>query len=357
MTLTWDIVAGRMTYRTLIALCMTAVVGVVANAVSICRAAPSPAYQVTRTVSLGAPDRWDYVVFDPASKRVYVAHGDEVTVVDGRAGEVVGHITGMPGGTHGVAIVTAAGKGYTDDGGAGEAASFDLATLKVGKRIKAADDADAMAFDPASGHVFVINGDAGTITVVDPKNDSAVATINGGGKLEFAVADGKGHLYVNGAGNKEVLSIDTRSNQVMARWPVPDCLSPHGLAMDTAHHRLFVSCVNSVLTVVNSDSGAVVATLPIGSGTDAAAFDPKRALIFSSNGKDGTLSIIQERDPQTFVALETVKTTVSARTMSLDPETGRLYIAAASTQAPAAGEKRPKVVPGSLKLLFLDPVQ
>ena len=346
-----------MTYRTLVALFMTAAVGIVADPASICHAAPSPAYQVTRTVSLGAPDRWDYVVFDSASRRVYVAHGDEVTVVDGRKGDVVGHITGLPGGTHGIAIVTAAGKGYTDDGGAGEAAAFDLETFKVGKRIKAADDADAMAFDPASGHVFVINGDAGTITVVDPKSDSAVATINGGGKLEFAVADGSGHLYVNGAEKKEVLSIDTHSNQVVARWPVPDCLSPHGLAMDTAHHRLFVSCVNSVLTVVNSDSGAVVASVPIGSGTDAAAFDPKRSLIFSSNGKDGTLSIIQEKDPQTFVALETVKTTVSARTMSLDPQTGRLYIAAASTEALAAGEKRPKVVPGSLKLLFLDPVQ
>ena len=348
---------GRMTYRTLVALFMTAAVGMVADPASICNAAPAPAYQVTRTVSLGAPDRWDYVVFDPASKRVYVAHGDEVTVVDGRKGDVVGHITGLPGGTHGIAVVTAAGKGYTDDGGAGEAAAFDLATFKVGKRIKAADDADAMAFDPASGHVFVINGDAGTITVIDPKSDSAVAAINGGGKLEFAVADGLGHLYVNGAGNKEVLSIDTRSNQVAARWPVPDCLSPHGLAMDTVHHRLFVSCVNSVLTVVNSDSGAVVASVPIGSGTDAAAFDPKRLLIFSSNGKDGTLSIIQEQDPQTFVALEPVKTTVSARTMSLDPQTGRLYIAAASTEALVAGEKRPKVVPGSLKLLFLDPVR
>lgn len=352
-----------MTYRTLVALFMSAAVGMVAYPASICSAAPSPAYQVTHTVSLGAPDRWDYVVFDPASKRVYVAHGDEVTVVDGRKGDVVGHITGLPGGTHGVAIVTAAGKGYTDDGGAGEAAAFDLTTFKVGKRIKAADDADAMAFDPASGHVFVINGDAGTITVVDPKSDSAVATVNGGGKLEFAVADGNGHLYVNGAGKKEVLSIDTRSNQVVARWPVPDCLSPHGLAMDTAHHRLFVSCVNNVLTVVNSDSGAVVATVPIGSGTDAAAFDPKRSLIFSSNGKDGTLSIIQEQDPQTFVAVATVKTTVSARTMSLDPETGRLYIAAASTEAVAAGAgapgaaQRPKVVPGSLKLLFLDPVR
>jgi len=324
-------------------------------------AVSAPEYRVTHTVTLGAPDRWDYVVFDPSSRRVFVAHGDEVTVVDGRKGDIVGHVKGLPGGTHGIAIVGAVGRGYTDDGEAGEAAAFDLTTLQVGKRIKAAEDADAVAFDPVSNHVFVINGDNGTITVIDPKDDRVVGTIAGGGKLEYAVPDGNGHLYVNGAGKQEVLSIDTRTNQVQARWPVPECTSPHGLAIDVSSHRLFVSCVNNVLTVVNTDSGAVVAQLPIGSGTDAAAFDPKRKLIFSSNGRDGTLSIIQERDPQTFVSRGSVTTAVSARTMGIDPDTGRLYLAAADLEATAAAAvkagARPKVVPGSLKLLFLDPVR
>jgi DNA-binding beta-propeller fold protein YncE len=349
-------------------MCLKAIskIGIAALSVSAGHAASTaavtaPDYQVTHTVALGAPDRWDYVVFDPSSKRVFVAHGDEVTVVDGRKGDVLGHIKGFPGGTHGIAIVGAVGRGYTDDGQKGEAGAFDLSTLKVGKRVKAAEDADAMAFDEVSGHVFVINGDMGTITVIDPKEDKAVATITGGGKLEYAVPDGSGHLYVNGAGKKEVLSIDTRTNQVQARWPVPECTSPHGLAIDASTHRLFVSCVNNVLTVVNTDNGAVVAQLPIGSGTDAAAFDPKRKLIFSSNGRDGTLSIIQERDPQTFVSLGTVKTTVSARTMGIDPDTGRLYLAAADVEAtPADATKpggRPKIVPGSLKLLFLDPAR
>ena len=338
-----------------------AVLSVTASHAASSAAVTAPEYQVTQTVALGAPDRWDYVVFDPSSKRVFVAHGDEVTVVDGRKGDVLGHIKGFSGGTHGIAIVSSVGRGYTDDGEKGEAGAFDLSTLKVGKRVKAAEDADAMAFDPASGHVFVINGDTGTITVIDPKKDEAVATITPGGKLEYAVPDGSGHLFVNGAGKKEVLSIDTRTNQVQAHWPVPECTSPHGLAIDVPSHRLFVSCVNNVLTVVNSDSGAVVAKLPIGAGTDAAAFDPKRKLIFSSNGRDGTLSIIQERDPQTFVAVGTVKTAVTARTMGIDPETGRLYLAAAdveATPADAAAKAggRPKVVPGSLKLLFLDPV-
>jgi hypothetical protein len=339
------------------------VAAVVVGSLSSALAQSPPEYRVTRTVPLGAPDRWDYVVFDPSSKRVYVAHGDEVTVVDGQKGDVVGHVKGFPGGTHGIAIVSSLGHGYTDDGEAGEAASFDLATFAVGGRVKAASDADAVAFDPVSGHVFVINGDTGTITVIEPKTNKPVATIDGGGKLEFAVPGNNGRLYVNGAGKKEVLSIDTRTNHVDARWPVPECTSPHGLAIDSDTHRLFVSCINNLLVVVDSEAGAVVARVPIGSGTDAAAFDPKRKLIFSSNGRDGTLSIIQEKDAQTFVSLGSIKTVVSARTMSIDPATGRIYLAAAEidTHAPApapaqgGAPRRPPLVPGSLKLLFLDP--
>jgi YVTN family beta-propeller protein len=323
-----------------------------------------PEYKVTRTVTLGAPDRWDYVTFDPASDRVYVSHGDEVTVVNGSSGEIIGQIRSFPGGTHGIALVAGAERGYTDDGRAGEAVSFNLKTLAVEKHIKAAEDADGIVFDSVSGHVFVINGDTGTVTVIDPTSDAAIATINAGGKLEFAAPGDNGKLYVNGAEAKEVVRIDTRSNKVDARWPIPECTSPHGAAIDTQSHRLFVSCVNNVLTVVNTDSGTVVAKLAIGSGTDAAAFDPRRKLVFSSNGRDGTLSVIQERDPQTFVSLGNINTALSARTMSINPATGRIYLAAADIDH-AAADKPPApgaparrglpIVPGSLKLIFLDP--
>lgn len=316
--------------------------------------APSiPDYQITRTVPLGAPDRWDFVVFDPSSHRVYVAHGDRVTVVDGGSGAIVGQVQGYPGGTHGIAIVPALGLGFTNDGKAGQAGAFDLKTLKTIHRIKADQDADAMAFDPASGHVFVVNGDSGTITVIDPRHATATATVQAGGKLESAVAGADGKLYVNGAEKREILRLDTRTNQIDARWAIAGCVSPHGLAIDSAARRLFSSCVNNLLVVVDLDSGATVATLPIGSGTDAAAFDPAHRLIFSSNGRDGTLSIIQEQDPQTFVSLGELKTALTARTMAIDPTTGRIYLAAGDVD-PASGPDKHSIVPGSLKLLFLD---
>ena len=322
-------------------------------------------YGLTRSVRLGAPDHWDYVVYDMPSHRVYVAHGDRLTVVDDHSGKIVGQVEGMPGGTHGIAISHAAGLGYTDDGESGEAVAFSLKTLKVVRRLKAAPDSDAVTIDPASGHVFVVDGDPGLLTVVDPRRDRVVATVHVGSKLEYAVAGDNGKVYVNGVEKREIYRVDTVTNQVDATWPIPQCEAPHGLAIDTSTHRLFSSCENERLAVVNTDTGATVATLPIGRGTDGAAFDPTRRLIFSSNGMDGTLSVIREVDANTFVPAGTIKTALSARTMSVDPVSGRLFLAAADTNAKAiaaflaarkAGRRGPSpFVRGSLKLLFLDP--
>ena len=139
------------------------------------------------------------MVFDSATHRVYVAHGDRVTVVDGADGSIVGQVEGFAGGTHGIALVSDLSVGYTDDGRAGEVGAFDLKTLKPIKRIVTAPDADGMVFDPASGHVFVINGDSGSVTVIDPKQQAAIATVQAGEALKYGVVDAQGKLYVNGS--------------------------------------------------------------------------------------------------------------------------------------------------------------
>ena len=318
----------------------------------------TPGYRIGKSVPLGAPEQWDYLVYDSATHAVYVSHGDRVSVVDGRDGHVVGTVEGIKGGPHGFAIVAAAGKGYTTDRGAKQAVAFDLKTLKVVKRIPVDDDADAVAYDPASGHVFVVDGDVSKITVIDPHTDSVVATIDAGvGKLEYAAAYG-GKLYVNGADKQEILRVDAATNRVDAHWPVPDCTSPHGMALDVAARRLFTSCTNQIMVVLDMDSGKQVATAPIGRGTDAAGFDPKRKRIFSSNGLSGTLSVIQQRDPDHYQSLGEVKTAMSARTMAIDPDTGRVFLAAADLNPdapPPTSGRDMKIVPGTFKLLFVDP--
>jgi DNA-binding beta-propeller fold protein YncE len=317
----------------------------------------APAYRIVKTATLGAPDRWDYVVFDPASGRVYVAHGSEVTAVDGKSGAVLGHVTGLDGGTHGIAF--ARGKVYSDDGKAGIAASFDPKSFKIIHRIKAEDDADGIIFDKKSGHIFVIDGDSGKLTVVDPKSDTPIATIDGGGGLEFGVSGENGKLYIDGAEKSEIVRIDVKTNKADAHWPLTGCIRPHGLAIDTKTKRLFASCANRVMAVMNAESGTVLADVAIGEGTDFAMFDAEAGLAFSSN-RDGTLSIVQEKSPDEFVALPPVETAFGARTMGLDPKNGRLYLVTAEfDENPSATDARHRytIKPGTVKLLFLDPAK
>ena len=339
----------RLGFAALLAVAMAASFGASASA-----QAPA-AYHLVKTVPLGLPDRWDYVVYDGPSDRVYVSHADRVAVIGGQSGQLIGTVVGAVGGSHGIAISASTGEGFTDDGKSAVALAFNLKTFEVTHRIPTQDDADGIIFDKASGHVFVLDGDSGKVTVIDPVTDKAIATIDGGGGLEFAASDEQGHLYVNGAEKREILSIDTHTNAVDGRWPVPDCAKPHGAAMDVETHRFFTSCVNAKLMVLNTQTGALVATLPIGRGSDTVAFDPVRKLIFSSDGIDGVVSIIKETGPDSYVVLPPLKTTVSGRTMALDPKSGRLFVAASEVEAITAPGARPRPKPGTLRLLMFDP--
>lgn len=320
----------------------------------------APTYNLIASVPLGPGDRWDYVTFDAAQDRVYVSHGDHVTVVDARARIVIGDVGTFPGGTHGIGIVPQLDRGYTDDGKAGTASAFDLKSLKVGQSMAAASDADGILYDRPSGHIFVINGDSGSITVIDPVANRPVATIAIGAGLEAGVTDGTGKLYVDGAENQDVIEIDTKTNAVLAHWPLPDCVRPHGIAVDAKSRRIFATCFNKKMDILDADSGKFVASEPIGDFSDGAAFDPVRKLALSPNG-DGTLSVIHETDANHFEALPAVPTQRSARTIAIDPATGLIYLPAADIAkidmpTTPGGRMHVTYVPGSLKLLVFQPI-
>jgi len=337
----------------------SAVLAVALCAASFARAADAPLlYAIDKTIPLGAGERWDYVTYDPVDNRAYVAHGDHVTVVDIAKAKAIGDIGPFPGGTHGIAISHATGEGFTDDGKAGTVGVFDLKTYKVTKTIPAAPDADGILLDPASGHVFVMDGDSGSVTVIDPKTDTAIATINVGSGLEAGDVDGRGHLFVDGVDQHDIVAIDTKTNKVTAHWPMAACERPHGIAVDSAGGRIFATCSNKVMTAVDSTNGATFANLPIGAFNDGAAFDASRARALSANG-DGTLTVVQVGHSGPVV-IGNVKTLPSARTVAIDPATGTLFLPAADIakiDPPATPGGRPHVtfVPGSAKLLVLKP--
>ena len=322
---------------------------------SVATIAAAQTYSPTNRILLGVPDRWDYVTFDGQTDRVYVAHGDRLEVIDARDEVLVGEVQGITGGAHGTAIFEAAGQGFTDDGRNGKAVAFDLKTLKVTKEIPAEFDADALVVDSASGHLFVVDADSAALTVIDAKKAAPIATIRAGEKLEFAVADGHGAIYVAGTQNGDMLKIDARSNRITGRWATPGCTSPHGIAVDSTGHRAFMGCSNNVMMVVDTSSGRTVAKLAIGGGSDAVAFDPVRRRVFSSNGSDGTISAYQQVSGDKYVELAPIRTVEGARTMAVDPATGRLFVAAADNEPSANPGGRPQVKPGTLRLLVFKP--
>jgi len=332
------------------------VLGGVLLALAASEALAAPAYKPAGVVWLGDPARWDYVVADPRGGRVYVAHGDKVAVIDARAGKLIGNVEGVQGGSHGVAISHATGQGFTDDGRNGQAIAFDLKTLAVKKRIPAADDADAIASDPVTGHVFVTEGDPAAITVVDPRTDGVVATIKVGEKMEYAVG-GDGAVFLAGVAKRDLIKVDPKSNTVVARWSTPDCEAPHGLAIDAHAHRAFMGCENSKMMVVDTRSGKVVTELAIGRGNDAVAFDPKRSRVFAANGRDGTVSVYQEVGPTVYRALPDIKTAVSGRTLAVDTTTGRLFVPVADLDPKSPSGQRPAIIPGSVRTLMFDPAK
>jgi len=317
-----------------------------------CTATPVPSQMhLVKTVGLGGPDHWDYLTVDPDSHRVFIAHGTEVTVVAGQAGDVVGRVDGL-GATHGIALVRRLARG--DVANDARATAFDLTGLGRLAEVPTDAGADAAVYDSASDRVFVANGKAGTLTAIDPAKNIVAGTIALLGKPEFAVVDGAGKLFVNIEDKREIARIDTVTLTIDARWPIPDCEDPHGLSIDVDSRRLFASCVNALMLVVDADTGSVVAHLPIGRGSDATAFDPVRKRIYSSNG-DGTLSIYGIADADYYVDQGTVATAPGARTMAVDSATGRVFLVTADIDPAAPSGPRPHFLPGTVKLLLMDP--
>jgi YVTN family beta-propeller protein len=333
----------------------------VVSAPSVTRAAATTSiapYKVQQEFTLGGAGGWDYLALDTDAHRLYISRADRVLVVDAQTGTVLTTIADTAG-VHGIALAGKLGKGFTSNGRSDSVTEFDLATSKPVARIAiAGHNPDAILFDSVTGHVFTFNGRSNDVSVIDPGTRSVIATIAVGGKPEFAVTDNAGRIFVNIEDKSQLLAIDAVHAKISATWPLPHCEDPSGLALDANNHRLFSTCANGVMAITDSVTGRAVASVPIGKGPDAAAFDAARALVFSSNGQDGTLSIIHQDAPDQYSTLATVPTQTSARTMVLDAKTHRVYLVAAQFgNAPAATPEqphpRPPVLENSFKVIVV----
>lgn len=309
-----------------------------------------PNYHVTARHLIGGDGGWDYLSLDTNNDQLYITRGSYVMVVNPSDGKVLARIPGFDR-AHGVAFAYDVGRGYATSGGDSTIRVIDLASHMVVAKVRAQVDDDGIVYDPSSHLVFSMNGDAHSMTIVDPAHNTNVANVPLTGKPEFGIADGSGHVFVNITDKGEIDEVDIAGRRVMRHWPLAPCKSPTGLAIDTEHHRLFTGCRSGVMAISDAQAGKLVTTVPIGQGVDAARFDPATQLAFASCG-DGTITVIHEDTPDTYRVVQTVKTMNGARTMELDPRTHALYTASATFGALPPGRRgRPPVLPNSFTLL------
>lgn len=312
-------------------------------------------YHIQGRWKIGGEGGWDYLKADPEAHLLYVTHATRVEVIDTRSGKVIHAITGLKG-THGIALEKTGQYGYISDGAGNAVIVFDRHSFETVASIPAGTNPDGIAYEPVTNTVWAFNGRSQDATVIDVAQQKAIGTVSLPGKPEFPGADGTGTVFVNIEDKNEIVRIDAKSQKATATWPLAGCESPSGMAVDAEHHRLFSVCDGNKMVVVDAKSGAVLATPAIGDGPDAAGFDAKRQLAFSSNG-DGTLTVVDAHGTD-YKVLQSLATQRSARTMAFDSATGRIYLAVAELgprpAATAANPRpRPQVVPDSFTILVV----
>jgi DNA-binding beta-propeller fold protein YncE len=299
--------------------------GLDASAEVAANASPAPLAIVKTFAAESGDARFDYAAIDGASRRLYVARGFGVTAVDLDTARVTRQLVV---GQHVHAVVPLpGGRVLSTNGDSNTATLFEGMSGKVIAQIPTGKDPDAAVFDPASGLVFVMNHKEGDVTLIDPETGKSAGQIAIGGTLEFAVADGRGHVYVNIEDQNRMAVIDTATRTVSGYFALPNCDGPTALGTDPQSRVLIAACSNRSAIAISEADGKVVATnLRIDRKPDAVIFDAARRLFYIPCGRDGTLAVIAEEDNGSWRVLPSVPTAVGAHTGAIDPQTGTLYL-------------------------------
>jgi len=292
---------------------------------------------------------WDYLTIDQKNNNLYVSHGNQVNILRKNGGDSVGIIHNTLG-VHGIVIANPFGKGYSTNGKAGTCTVFDLKNFMVRATVKVGQNPDAAFYDDFSKKVIVFNGKSNDASIINPATDKVLSTIPLGGKPEAGVSDGKGKIYVNIEDTGEIVCFDINTYKVLSRYKLKGGEEPSGLAIDRFRSRLFTVCANKVMIVLDAKTGKQITTLPIGDGSDGVVFDPVTKMVYSSNG-EGTITAVKEVSADKFIVLETIKSQLGARTITLDPITHHLFLPTATFEKSTDATERPKRVSGTFRVL------
>lgn len=310
-------------------------------------------YRVVRRITLGGNGMWDYLNLDSASRLLFISRSTHMIVMNVDTDKVVADIPDTSG-VHGIALADDIGKGFISDGGDNTVTVISLSTLKTIGKIQVGNRPDSIIYDPFSHRVFTFNGGSSDSTVIDAHSDKIVGTVPLDSRPEAAVSNDKGWIFVNIPDKAEIQVFDAKSLEMLHTWSVAPGDGGSGMAIDENRDVLFSTCHNNLMVVMNGATGRILATPRIGSGPDAAEFDPITQEAFSSNGMDGTISVIKRMPNGSYRTIATIPTEKGARTMALDAKTHAIYLVTAKF-APDHGVPTPpwrrKVIPGTFTVL------
>jgi DNA-binding beta-propeller fold protein YncE len=320
-------------------------------------------YKVLKAAKVGGDGGFDYVYADSDGRRLYVprtGNPARVTVYNLDTQEQVGEIANTN--ARGAAVDPKSGHGFASSK---PVAMWDAKTLALIKTINVDGGPDGILFDPFNQRVWIFSHGAPNATVINAVDGSVAGTVDLGGAPEQAVTDGKGHLYVDLEDKDKIAVVDAAALKATGTYDLAGKGGgPGGLAFDVKNHVLFATCHDpAVMVILNSDTGKILDTLPIGQGTDGATFNPATMEAFSSNS-DGTLTIVKENSPTSFVVEQNLKTMTRAKTLTLDSKTNHILLIAAETAppptppagappAPGGRGGRGQMVPGSFTILVV----
>jgi DNA-binding beta-propeller fold protein YncE len=307
--------------------------------------------KILNKIKIGGTGGWDYLTLDPVNRKLYVSHGTKVDIVDPDSGKVVGAIDQLHN-VHGIAIAADLNRGFITNGSSNSVTIFDLKTYqKLGEPATNGKNPDAICYEPKTKRIFAVNHGGTDVTLIDAKTSEIIRTINTGPGGEFCAVDGAGKIYVNLETSSELVEIDAAKSEVSRKMSLAPCEGPTGLSIDVKNKKLFPVCSN-MMAVVDIPTFKVIATPAIGRGTDGGGFDPGLGYAYSSNGGDGTLTIVKLVNGK-YEAVDNVPTERGARTMTVDEKTHHVYLLAAERGPAPEGKKQGPVLADTFHVLVV----
>jgi len=311
------------------------------------------AYHLVAIFPIGGEGSWDEITVDSEMKRIYVAHGDQVEVLDEDSGKSLGIVAGTPG-VHAVAIANGLKRGFASNGRDSSVTIFDTETLKTIKKVPV-NDPDSILYESFTKRVFPMNRKT---SVLDAVSGEKVGEIDIGGDPEAAVADGKGLVYINLEHQDAIAVIDAQLLKVVKTYPIQECKGPRSMSYDPDLQRLFVSCGSGSMAEVDAKDGRTIDHSTICSNVDGSEFDSARRIILESCS-EGVISVVKEVVPGDYELIETIKTQLYAKTMAIDSKTRKIFLPTADIESYSVSDSqqpyRKRIIPGTFRVLVLAP--